>query len=181
MLDRRPDLLASLRTFYHPVKDDADTRLLQTLHGQGLLAEDLRRGFVEAAIVALVESADSSLFDEPSLRDILSDEEFKHVTERARLDVLPNIPKYIESLAGEWSTDYPPEDYYWEFEKSIRAISAAVDVADDQPLANLQREVRIAVASLECRYEPSSSTSAPVGTSTPRESTLVSLFRDVDE
>ena len=181
MLEMRPDVLAGLRSFFAPIKEDADSRLLARLHEFELLSEELRENFVAVALANLADDADSSIFEDLSLRAVLNDDEFEEALRIAKKDVLAKLPDHVSRLRKSWEKDYPPEDYFYDFERAISRISEAVDTLDDGPLKILENTIRVAVNEMEPDYEPNSSTSAPVGSSTPQNSTLGSLFRDVDE
>jgi hypothetical protein len=151
------------------------------LHKLKLLPEEFRAGFVSAAFAALAENADSSIFDDSDVEGVFTQQEMTEAKRIAKAEVLGKLPAHIAKLRSDWDRDYPPDDYFYDFERSIKTIAEAVDVSDDQPVKLMEREIRYAINAMEQDYEPSSSTSAPVGSSTPQVSGLGALFRDVDE
>jgi hypothetical protein len=175
ILARRPDLTSGFSGFAEPIKDDPDSQLLARLHEFELLHETDREVFVAASI------ADSSIFEDASLRRVLNEEELNEARQRARTHVLERIDDHVARVRAEWDKDYPPEDYFYDLERAILSIADEVNSTSDAPLFGLSQAIQKAVSAMEEQYEPSSSTSAPVSSSTPQASGLAALFRDVDE
>ncbi len=183
VLKHRPSILDGLRSFYNPIKSDPDAILLVTLHSQGILPEELRRGFVRSAQESLLEEADASLFDVPGLEKVFSEEEMAEFLSCAETEVLPRVSEYVGKLRKNWDPEYPPDDHFNELTESITRLCEALTPYEynDTPLIRLRSAVRIAVSEMEDEYQPPSSTSAPVASSTPNITSLHNLFRDVDE
>lgn len=181
VIERRPDLMSGLSSFVTPIKDDPDSQLLARLHALGLLDEETRANFAAAVIDAIADSADSSIFEESGLKSVLNTDELTIARQTAKTEVLDKVGNHVARLKVEWDKEYPPEDYFYDLEKAVKKIAEDVSINDTAALAALGKAVQIAVASMEEDYEPASSTSAPVSSSTPRSSGLAALFRDVDE
>jgi hypothetical protein len=183
MLERRPDLWTRLNSFATPMKDDTDASLVATLHAQGLLPESVRQNFVRQVRSAAINEADASFLDDLDLGEVLTDEEKASVLADVEDHVLQRPDRYVDSLRDGWSKDYPPEDHFDSLRKSIglfvEALSDRVD--GSSVLTRTEREISMAISSMNEDYEPSSSTSAPTSSSTPRSAALVQVFRDVDE
>ncbi|WP_439540131.1 hypothetical protein [Sphingomonas sp.] len=181
ILELRPDLLKGFSSFISPVKDDSDSILLARLHKQGLLSEDVRRRFASTALQSLEEEADSSIFDSPEIRDVLTQNELHEAHTVAKFKVLNNISGHVERVKDNWDSDYAPDDHFDNLMYSIRSIANAVTGSYKKFMDEFDREVRMAVDIMARNYEPTSSTSAPIGSSTPSTSGMGALFRDVDE
>lgn len=186
MLARRPDILDSARNLFSPIHEDADASLLISLCRQKVLPSEWRDYLAAKLLEALVDEADPSVFEMNYVDTILTDDEKQQAVALARDKVLTNIPHYVSEVRSGWSKDYPPDNHFDTLEAAISTINQAIDRAEPQvarpdPMPILRREVRYAVDRMEEDYEPQSSTSAPVATSTPQNAALHSLFRDVDE
>lgn len=186
MLARRPDILDTAETFVSPILEDADARLLVSLHRQKVLPSDWRDHLAAKLLQALVDEADSSVFEMLYVEEILTDQEKERAVELAHDKVLSNISYYVSAVRLRWSKDYPPDEHFDTLKSAINTINQAVeraelDILRPDPMPILQHEIRHAVDQMEQDYEPLSSTSAPVATSTPQNTALGSLFRDVDE
>lgn len=186
ILTRRPDILDGAQSFSSPIHEDADASLLTSLHRQKVLPSDWRNHLAAKLLQALEDEADPSIFETGFVETLLTREEMQEAVVVARDKVLTNIPHYVKEMRQGWSSDYPPDDYFYPLETAIRTISSAVGRAATEarrpdPIPILHREVRRAVEEMEEHYEPQSSTSAPVATSTPQNAILFNLFRDVDE
>lgn len=186
MLQRRPDILEGARNLVSPIHEDADASLLVSLHRQKVLPKDWRDHLAAKLLQALVAEADPSVFEMNYVDTVLTEHEMQEAVVLARDKVLTNIPHYVSKVRSDWSRDYPPDDHFDTLESAIRRIIASVDRAEPEvprpdPMPILHQEVRRAVDQMEEDYEPQSSTSAPVSSSTPQNAVLHSLFRDVDE
>ena len=186
LLEARPDLLHGLRSFYNPIKDDSDARLLITLFEQQLLSEELRAGFVAALLEGLENYADASIFQMAGVRELLIDEEYREALRIAREVVFKKLGDYVEKVREDWNSDYDPENHFDDLQKNIDDIKRAVVINDTKPLSfdpipAFRSEVRKAVEYMEPSYTPPSSTAAPVASSTPQNAVLHTLFRDLDE
>lgn len=183
MLERRPDLWARLNSFATPMKDDMDASLLATLHEQGLLPEQVRLNFVQQVRSAAIDDADASFLDDSDLGAVLTGEEKTSILTDVEARVLQHPDRYVDRLRDEWSKDYPPEDHFQSYRESIGLfVKALSDRADHTSvLKRTESEISKAVSAMNDDYEPSSSTSAPTSSSTPRSAGLAQVFRDVDE
>lgn len=183
ILERRPDLWARFSNFAIPMKDDTDASLVATLHAQGLLPEHVRLNFVDKVRSAAINDADASFLDDSDLGAVLTDDEKASILTEVESHVLPHPDRYIDSLRNEWSKDYPPEDHFDSFRRSIGLfVEALSDRAEYSSVLNrAESKISTAISSMNDEYEPSSSTSAPTSSSTPRSAGLAQLFRDIDE
>jgi len=183
MLKRRPDILDRLKDFYIPIKEDTDANLVAMLHEQGLLPEEIRLNFVEELRRAAVEEADASLFDDEALGAVLTEAEKNSILTDVEIKVLPRIDYHVGRLSDEWDKEYDPDDYFDGFERSIGLFVDALGNGEDHQavLRSTRNKISLAVSNMNVDYEKSSSTSAPIASSTPRSTPLANLFRDVDE
>jgi hypothetical protein len=166
-----------------PLKDDTDASLLATLHEQGLLPEQVRLNFVQQVRSAALDVADASFLDDSDLGAVLTDEEKASILTDVEGRVVQHPDRYVGSLRDGWSKDYPPEDHFESFREAIGLfVEALSDRADySSVLKRTENEISMAVWAMNDDYEPSSSTSAPTSSSTPRPAGLAQVFRDVDE
>ena len=183
MIEKRTDLMAGMHSYAVPIRNDSDARLFAVLHSQGLLPEDLRARFVESVREAIVDEADSSIFEDARLKAVLTPEELEDAKRDVRETVLPKVVLYIERLKSAWNNEYPPDEHFADFEKSIATFCGTIDptAEEETPLNVAKIAIRQAVASMEDDYQEPSSTAAPVAQSTPQATGLHGLFRDVDE
>jgi len=186
IIEAKPDILSGLSTFFAPIQEDSDARLLISLHQQGLLSEELRSGFAEAVLDALVEKADPTVFEMAFINQVLTESEMAQAVQLAKNQTLQRIPEYVSSMRGEWNRETSPEDHFYGLEQALTTIKDGIAKATDEPFATdpltkLHTEVQAAVWQMESEYDPPSSTSAPVASSTPQNAVLHTLFRDVDE
>lgn len=183
MISQRPSLLDGMSSFFSPITNDSDATLLGTLHNQGVLPEKIRKQFVKAVQLALEEEADASFLEEPSLKAILKTNEINNILKTAKNEVLADLSKYVDQLKENWDPDYPPDDQFYQLEQSVRYICDALAPSGDNvtSIKELSEKISSAVSEMEEDYLEPSSTSAPVSSSTPQATSLVRLYRDVDE
>ena len=183
MLNRHPEILRGMKNFSSPIKDDLDASFLATLHSQGLLRDELRLNFVEALRRAAIEEADASFLDDPSLGAVLTSDERQSILEAVDAELMPHLSGIVSKIRGEWDSDYPPDNHFDYFERSIKLFSEALADRTDhsQTLAKAATEIRSAISSMNEKFEPPSSTSAPTASSTPSPAGLFNIFRDIDE
>lgn len=182
MLKVRPTLLDGMRSFFHPIANDTDAILLGTLNAFGLLPEELRQTFFEAARTNMVESADASFLRNDRLRGIFTANELDELREAVREEVIEKAPTYVDNVRSEWEEDTEPDDHFYDLRRSFEDLVEFAKV-DDQAAAlrPLETNIRYAVLNMEDDYREASSTSAPVSNSTPAAATASNVFRDVDE
>ncbi len=183
MLERRPDIWDRLDYFSFPMKDDTDASLLGKLHSQGLLSEERRLKFVAYVKQAAVELADASFLDDYTIGDVLTEAEKDDILGEAEEKVLKLIPLHIARLEGEWDSEYPPEDYFDQFQSFVKLFADAVSWrADHNPaLASAKVAVSRAIDRMNENFDPGSPSSSAPTVPTPNSAPLANLFRDVDE
>jgi len=183
MLQRRPDIWERMKHFSFPMKDDTDASLLAKLHSQGLLPEERRVNFVSRVKEAASELADASFLDDYNIGDVLTEAEKDEILSEAEEKVLKRIPFHIDRLESEWDSEFPPEDYFDEFQKFVKLFADAVAWRADHKASLVSATVGVsrAVQRMNENYDTGSPTSAPTALSTPMSAPLANLFRDVDE
>jgi hypothetical protein len=181
MLERRPDVLDRLGSFDIPIAEDTDARLLSRLHQFDLLPDHLRRNFVARVREAAVESADASALTDENLLAVLADDEVSEILDEVQINVLRRIPEHVARVRKEWDSDYPPEDHFDEFKKSIRAFAEMCSGTNYESFLQItNREIRSAIWAMEAEYEQPETSSAPTSARSHVESSLAPIFRDVD-
>lgn len=182
MLKKRPALFSRLNSFYTPIKEDADTNFLVRLHEFGLLPEEIRLKFVKTVHKAAVEEADSSFIDIDEIGAVLSSDERAAILSDVERDALSNVESYVNRIRSDWSPSYNPEDHFEGLMDSIRTFAQEVgdETLKNNLIAEAKDEIRRAIAIMNEEYEPPSTTSVTMGTSSTKSTILTNLFRDVD-
>ena len=183
LLARRSDILDRFSFFTTPIREDIDTQLVATLHAQGLLPENIRLEFVDHVRRGVVEEVDSSFLDDDDLQNVLTKEERDDLLTLAEAEVIRNVSRHVDRLREDWDGDLSPDDYFKQFEDALKSFARALsDKIDDKKfLMSAQADISYAISSMNEEYQPSSSTSAPTASSTPQNTPLANLFRDIDE
>lgn len=183
LLALRPDILDRLSNFATPIREDIDAQLVATLHAQGLLPENIRSEFIDHVRRGVIEEADSSFLDDEDIQNVLTMEEREDLLTLAETEVLDKVARHVDRLRGDWDGDASPEDYFEQFEDALKAFAKALSdrIDDKKVLMSAQGDISYAVSSMNEEYQPSSSTSAPTASSTPQNTPLANLFRDIDE
>lgn len=183
LLRLRPDIWKRLDSFYSPLKDDIDVDLIAALHSQGLLSEEQRIAFVGTVRTAANENADDSFLASEKISAMLTNSERDEILNEVESSVLGQIEQHVQRVQQQWDNDYNPNDHFDELKSSVhliaKALSSRVDV--ESILATTDKEIRCAVLELENDYEPPTSSPLPLQQSAAKSSSLVDLFRDVDE
>jgi hypothetical protein len=131
MLARRPDVLTGLTYFVSPIKDDTDASLVATLHAQGLLPEEIREFFVERVANAATEQADASFLDVRALGAVLTEEEKDSILDTVESQVIVRVDRHIDRLRYDWDKEAPPEDYFDDFQRSLKLFVEALSDKND--------------------------------------------------
>ncbi len=183
LIKRRSDILDGLSNFVTPIREDTDAQLVATLHAQGLLPEEIRIAFVDHVRWGVVEEADSSFLDDDDLQNVLTKKERDDLLTLAEAEVLGNIFRHVDRLREDWCADSSPEDYFEQFEDALKSFARALSdrINYNEILMSAQAEISYAISSMNEKYEPSSSTSAPTASSTPQNTPLANLFRDIED
>ena len=183
LLTRRSDILDGLSNFFIPIREDVDAQLVATLHAQGLLPEEIRLTFVDHVRRGVVEEADSSFLDDDDLQNVLTKEERDDLLLLAEVEVLGNVSGHVDRLREDWAGDSAPDDYFKQFEDALKSFATALSntIEGKNILMSAQTNISYAISSMNEEYQPSSSTSAPTASSTPPNTHLANLFRDIDE
>ncbi|MBY3359311.1 AAA family ATPase [Rhizobium laguerreae] len=181
LLDKRPDI-ASV-DFYAPIADDLDTGFVLSLQNQNLLPITLRDRFAGAVTRAAMESGDASVYEEPRVRDLLTDEEFAEMEEALRLDFPTTLKSLISTHQEQWEGDVDPEEHFDQLSKSLESlISNAIEPhRQDEIAKDFSARLRTAIDDLRRTYEQREPDETLVAASRSAESgPLSELFRDVD-
>lgn len=179
MLDRRPDILGRLTSFHAPIKDDIDTDLVVSLFEFGLLPDENRRYFADSVRDAVLENADASLFMEDRIASVLNQKERLSILDLIKNEVAPKISNYADELMQDWQNDSDPDQFFDELELSIETLMEAASASE--VMSTLRSTISDHIWDMQQNYEPVSSTSAPVQNSSSNASSVIQLFRDIDE
>lgn len=182
LLEKRPDILDRLESFYAPVGEDMDASLLARLHTFGLLPGEIRTRFVETVRKLAVEEADASFLEDADLRAVFSEEEIESILRDVEAGVLEAVPQHMKRLRRAWEHDYPPEDYFDAFKNAVKTfvdeISWDVDIS---VFRRVSTAVDSAIEEMEAEYSAPKTASSPTLPKTRSDSPLAHVFRDVDE
>ncbi len=145
--------------------------------------QQLARASPSGLLISGNVELDASFFDDPSLEAVLTDNEKDSILADVKTKVLGRINYHVIRLKKEWRHDYPPEDHFDDFTNAIKVFVNALGkrTNSDFVLRSTRKKISSAVSEMSEDYEASSSTSAPIASSTPRSTPLTNLFRDVDE
>lgn len=183
LLKRRSDILDGLWNFATPIREDTDAQLVATLHAQGLLPEEIRFEFVDHVRRGVVEEADSSFLDDDDLQNVLTKEEKDDLLTLAEAEVLGNVSRHVDRLREDWYGYSSPEDYFEQFKDALKSFARALSdkINCNEILMFAQADISYAISRMNEKYQPSSSTSAPTASSTPQNTPLANLFRDIED
>ncbi len=183
LLLNRSDIIDGISYYSAPIREDTDAQLVATLHSQGLLPEATRLKFYDDVKRSVIEDADSSFLDDDDIQSVFTAKEIEDLLNLAETEVLPSISQHIDRLRRDWDGDSSPDDYFEPFEEAVKSFTTALsDRIDSQKaMVSARRDISYAVSSMNDEFEPSSSTAAPTASSTPQNTPLTNLFRDIDE
>jgi len=181
VLQERPEILNQLRTFIIPVKEDTDAQCAATLFAFGLLPDENRELLVKQLKEAALEHADSSVFEDDALSDILTEEEKEELLSEIRSEVLDKVEEHVDRLRDSWSNDYDPDEHFSSFRDSMKCLVSLTgdEVYIAKVMASVEKHVSYAVENMNEKYEPAPSVSAPSGPSSSKSTVLSNLFRDI--
>lgn len=144
-LERHPELLG---TISHPglmLSVVPEVRLAQRLHEYGLLPEESRRSFVETVSAYASEGEDTDALDNPGIRSLFNDEEYRNLVQRVHDDLLPRLDDVrIEHQSSHSSSESREEHMYQmlsAFEALLRCFADDADAVKSIEL-ELQRARR---------------------------------------
>jgi hypothetical protein len=183
LLSNRSDIIDGISYFAAPISEDTDAQLVAALHSQGLLPEETRLKFANDVRRSVVEDADASFLDDDDIQSVFTEKEIEDLLNLAESEVLSSISQHVDRLRGDWDGDSSPDDYFEPFEDALKSFTTALSDRIDgkKVMVSARTDISYAVSSMNDEFEPSSSTSAPTASSTPQNTPLANLFRDIDE
>lgn len=183
LLEKRPDLLSGLGSFFSPISEDSDASLLTRLHELGVLVEELRENFVQCVHEAAIEQADASFLDDIDIRGVLSDDEIDTILRDVEPGVMRCVSDHVSRVRLDWNGNYPPNGHFDQLCHAVRTFAREMSWRADYTFIvdEMEHAVQEAVAEMEFDYEPPDTVDVPVSGETRNRSPLVEIFRDVDE
>lgn len=121
-LKAHPDFISKLK--YHSwLSYNSDATLALTLHSHGLLPELERKRFVKNIINLTCQYADGYCFQEPQVRSMLTDIEFKNLIRRLRSCLLGALRREITDARDSCKKDKKdPWSAFYTHSRNIRAF-----------------------------------------------------------
>ena len=90
----------------------------------GLLPEAYRTKFVQAVTDCAVEGEDGYIFENESLRKMLTPDENAKFVARLRNELIPNLREVRNNWEGNYDSDEDPESYIQPFEAFLNALES---------------------------------------------------------
>ncbi|RBP52991.1 hypothetical protein [Arenicella xantha] len=183
VIDARPSILERFNWFYAPLRDDRDVTLFCALNEQGLIDEQRRVIFVESARIAATTEADSSVIDDYTISDLLTEEELEGILLEVQEKVFGNVPYYLDQFKDSWDSDYDPENHFEPIADDLKNFAERI-YPEDQLAGVMQavaKEIDNYVADLYEQYETPEHDSAPEISTRHEPTELEKLFVDVDD
>lgn len=159
-----------------------EVRLAERLHEFALLPEEKRKKFVETVSKYAIEGEDTAALDNHGIRRIFKDDEFEHLRDRVRAELLPRL----DDVRLEWESghrsDEPPDEHMQQLLESFDTLRKCFP--DDESAAEIiNREIGRANDWIaEHTSEQPESTPRTLGgvESSHKPETARSLFDDID-
>ena len=183
LLNSRADIIGKIYFFSDPIKEDSDAQLLAKLYAQQILPEEVRLKFVCHLRQSVGESADPSFLDDDDIASIVTIEEKDDLLTIAETEVLENVSYHVKRLREDWDGEVSPYYYFGQFEDTLQSFAEALSekINVDKVMKSAEIEISCAISDMNEGYQPSSSTSTPTALSSPQNTSLENLFRDIDE
>jgi energy-coupling factor transporter ATP-binding protein EcfA2 len=180
--ERHPELLAKVSEPGLMLSVVPEVRLAERLHEFGLLPEESRKKFVETVSDYAAEGQDTDALDDPSIRSLFTEDEYKTLVQRVRTELLPKLDDVRTEYQSNHTSGEPPEDHMYQILSSFETLKKCF--ADDaDAVKNIDRQIRRANEWIG-EHTPDEPERKPriLGTvGTPESSnTARSIFDDID-
>lgn len=140
-LDNHPDLLDRVSEPGLFLDTVPEVRLAERLHAFGLLPEAKRKKFVEMVSNYALEGQDTDALSNEGIRTLFKDDEFKHLLERVRTELLPRLDDVRQEWESNHRSDEPPEEHMQHLLDSFETLKNCF--GDDEGATKIiDREIR---------------------------------------
>jgi hypothetical protein len=142
-LEQDPDILERVSRPGLSLSVVAEVNLAVRLHGFGLLPETNRKEFIGVVSNYAVEGRDMHALDDPGIRSVLTDEEFKELMETVRRELLPKLAQVRMSEQSNHQPNVPPDEHMQDILESLSTLKRHFS-DDDNAINTIEREMRLA-------------------------------------
>jgi hypothetical protein len=160
-----------------------DLRILQRLHSEGLLPEDIRKEtYLQISSLSL-DNYSSEFMNNILVRSLLTSEEISSQWDELKDQVLSNQYEIISEIRGNWDGDSDPEDKFNDVIETLILIEKLGSSEEKEKSSDFLIRIRVAVSEMEADREPATVyDNLEVGdVSTNSSKNIRSIFDDVDE
>ena len=140
-LEHHPDLLDRVSEPGLYLDTVPEVRLAERLHEFGLLPEDKRKKFVETVSNYALEAQDADALDDEGIRTLFKDDEFEHLRERVRTELLPRLDDVRQDWESNHRSDDPPEEHMQQLLESFETLKKCFG-NDESATKIIDREIR---------------------------------------
>ena len=140
-LEHHPDLLDRVSEPGLYLDTVPEVRLAERLHEFGLLPEDKRKKFVETVSNYALEGQDAAALDDEGIRTLFKDDEFEHLRERVRTELLPRLDDVRQDWESNHRSDDPPEEHMQQLLESFETLKKCFG-NDESATKIIDREIR---------------------------------------
>ena len=141
-IDCHPQFIPQLRvgSYLYAV---SDVDVIVRLQEYDLLPEEKRLSVVTSILSCAISTPDPG-FLRDEIRNLMTKNEFEHIRERVKTEVLPNLDDFIEQWRGNYSGDDDPESHFSDLSDTIEKYR---EEFEDDKIA--LKQIKQAVGELE--------------------------------
>ena len=140
-LEHHPDLLDRVSEPGLFLDTVPEVRLAERLHEFGLLPEDRRRKFVDTVSNYALEGQDADALNNEGIRTLFKDDEFEHLRERVRTELLPRLDDVRQAWESNHRSDDPAEEHMQQLLESFETLKKCF-IDDESATRIIDREIR---------------------------------------
>ena len=162
----------------------SENRVLAKLHANGLLPEEKRLALVKHIVDCTIEFQDGGVYQDDSLRSLLTSKEFSNLLVRIRAEVLNDLGSHVADWKSNCNDD-DPDSHFDELNSLLNNVERLlpVDDPDLMKIASGRRAISQAIDELNKSRDPDADTrvETPVGKASEKNPGIGAIFDDVDE
>jgi hypothetical protein len=140
-LEHHPDLLDRVSEPGLFLDTVTEVRLAERLHEFGLLPEDKRKKFIETVSNYALEGQDADALGDEGIRSLFKDDEFEHLRERVRTELLPRLDDVRQEWESNHRSDDPPEGHMQQLIESFETLKKCFS-DDESAITIIDQEIR---------------------------------------
>ena len=155
LLERCPKIINQVNFKRLPIKENHETQFVLRLNHFGLLTNEFRNKFIERLKQSVKMHADSCYITDNEIRNFLTIDEYEKLNEIFEENVIEQIPLHIEGLTEEFNPEFELENYFSEFELSVKTYINKMGKNENyiSVLNQLDREIRESTEFLEDEFK----------------------------